>query len=251
MTTLGGGAFLVGLLMGSFVNVIVDRVPRRRSVLVGRSRCEQCGRALGVLELMPVLSYLFLRGRCRTCHRPIGWRTPVVEVATGLLFLAAVTLRGATLDGLRLAAYGALLLAIFFIDLEHRIVPNRLIYPAIAVRLADVLILQPQAAMDYLAGGALGLLAFLIPLLVYPGGMGMGDAKLAAFIGLLLGLVRTVAAVWISFVLGGAVAALLLLTGRKGRKDAIPFAPYLVSAALVVAFSRPQAWTGWLGGWLR
>lgn len=239
------GGFGLGLLVGSFVNLLVDRVPAHRPVLAGRSRCEGCGRALRPAELVPVLSFLWLRGRCRSCGAAIGWRTPAVELSVGLLFLAALALKGLTPEAARLTAYGSLLVAIFFIDLEHRIVPNRLVYPAAGLRLLDILILERAEWLNYLGGGLVGLLLFLVPILIYPAGMGMGDAKLGALIGLLLGVPRTLAALWLAFILGGLVAGLLLLTGRKGRKDAIPFAPYIVSAALIVALWQPASWT-WL-----
>lgn len=239
-------ALLVGLLVGRLVDLVVEQVPRGRPLQLDRFACRFCGRRLQPLELVPLLGYLSLGGRCGGCGAAIGWRTPAVEAAVGMLAVASLAVKGLSPEALRLFAYGSILLAILFIDLEHRIVPNRLLYPAVLVRLADMALFQPSEALGYLAGGVVGFLLFLLPILLYPAGMGMGDAKLAGFIGLLLGMPETLAAVWAAFVLGGVVAALLLVSGRKGRKDAIPFAPYLVFAALLVSLAAPQSLLSWL-----
>lgn len=226
---------LIGLFVGSFLNVAIDRVPRHEPILAGRSRCESCGTTLSAAELVPVASYLALRGRCRTCGAPIPFRILVVEALTGALF-GLIWLRfGLSVELLVATLYGSALVVIFFIDLEHRIVPNRLVYPLSAFRLVEVWI-TGASPWPYYLGGLVGLLVMGVITFAYPAGMGMGDVKLMGLIGLVVGFPQVLVVLFLSFILGGLGAAFLLATRLRGRKDAIPFAPYIVTASLATIF---------------
>ena len=231
---------LLGLVVSSFLNVCIDRLPARASIVSPPSHCPACGRRLAPLDLIPLLSYLFLRGRCRYCGAPIPRRVLLVEATTGLLFVLLWYRYGLSLQLLLATLYTCFFIVIFFIDLEHHLVLNRVIYPAIVVALLAIPITPNHDAVKLLAGGALGFgLLFLIAF-IYPAGMGMGDVKLATFIGLVVGFPAVFAALLFSFVAGGLVGGSLLLTGLKGRKDPIPFAPFLVAGGMVAMLYGQQ-----------
>ncbi|MGA9349657.1 MAG: prepilin peptidase [Anaerolineae bacterium] len=248
---------LLGLAISSFLNVCIDRLPERESIVSPPSHCPACGRRLAPFDLIPLLSYVLLRGRCRYCGAPIPRRVLLVESTTGLLFVLlwyryGFSLRqdfgepfGSAQDRLSRAAQGEplwLLLAtlytcffivIFFIDLEHHLVPNRVIYPAIVVALLAIPFDPGHSAKGLLLGGLIGFALLFLIAFVYPAGMGMGDVKLATFVGLVVGFPSVFVALFLSFVAGGLVGGGLLLTGLKGRKDPIPFAPFLVAGGMI------------------
>ncbi len=231
---------LLGLVVSSFLNVCIDRLPARASIVSPPSHCPACGRRLAPLDLIPLLSYLFLRGRCRYCGAPIPRRVLLVEATTGLLFVLLWYRYGLSLQLLLATLYTCFFIVIFFIDLEHHLVLNRVIYPAIVVALLAIPITPNHDVVELLVGGALGFgLLFLIAF-IYPAGMGMGDVKLATFIGLVVGFPAVFAALLFSFVAGGLVGGSLLLTGLKGRKDPIPFAPFLVAGGMVAMLYGQQ-----------
>ncbi|MDP2936483.1 MAG: prepilin peptidase, partial [Dehalococcoidia bacterium] len=240
--------FFVGLVVGSFLNVCIDRIPREESLVFPPSHCDICGHALSWLDLVPVLSYLGLSGKCRYCGEPLSWRLPVVELATGALFAGLALQLG---FNPRLAAaivYVSIFLIIFVVDMERQVIPNRLLYPALPVAgLLSLLWPPSEAARDALgfliavfqggdtvlaisqslAGGLAAFLVLLVPWLVFPSGIGSGDVKLAALVGLTTGFPLCLLAMLLSVVSGGLVAVVLLLSGSKGRKEPIPFGPFL------------------------
>ena len=231
---------LLGLIVSSFLNVCIDRLPERESIVSPPSHCPACGRRLAPFDLIPLFSYLLLRGRCRYCGAPIPRRVLLVEATTGLLFVLLWYRYGLSLRLLLATLYTCFFIVIFVIDLEHQLVLNRVIYPAIVVALLAVPITPNHDAVKLLGGGAIGLgLLFLIAF-IYPAGMGMGDVKLATFIGLVVGFPAVFAALLISFVAGGLVGGGLLLTGLKGRKDPIPFAPFLVAGGMAAMLYGEQ-----------
>ncbi len=231
---------LLGLIVSSFLNVCIDRLPERESIVSPPSHCPVCGRRLAPFDLIPLFSYLLLRGRCRYCGAPIPRRVLLVEATTGLLFVLLWYRYGLSLRLLLATLYTCFFIVIFVIDLEHQLVLNRVIYPAIVVALLAVPITPNHDAVKLLGGGAIGLgLLFLIAF-IYPAGMGMGDVKLATFIGLVVGFPAVFAALLISFVAGGLVGGGLLLTGLKGRKDPIPFAPFLVAGGMAAMLYGEQ-----------
>ena len=241
---------LLGLATGSFLNLISDRLPRGESILWPASHCDSCQKPLGFWDLVPVFSYLWLRGRCRYCRHPMSPRMPLVELTSGLLFglLYWHFEVGAQL-GVALA-YTSLLITIFVIDLEHGLVLNRLTYPGMGLALALSPLWPDLGPARALAGGGVGLALMLAPFLLSRGGMGMGDVKLGALLGLMTGYPRVFVVVLLSVVAGGAAAALLLGFRAKGRRDAIPFAPFLTTSAMVTLVWGESIWdwyTGFLG----
>jgi leader peptidase (prepilin peptidase) / N-methyltransferase len=242
---------LFGLVFGSFLTVVVYRVPRRQSIVAPRSACPACGAEIRPRDNIPVLSYLLLRGRCRACGARISPRYLFLEVATALLFAGASLRFHAAYKAGLLALFFAVMLAIAVIDVERRIVPNRIVYPSLV--LFGLLVAVGALAGDHLslAAAGLGFLAYggglLLVSLVAPGGMGMGDVKLAALIGLVLGALglRYVAVAAAAGILAGGLGAMALLVfKRASRKQAIPFGPYLAAGAVVAAFLAPRiaAW---------
>jgi leader peptidase (prepilin peptidase)/N-methyltransferase len=247
-------AGVLGLIVGSFLNVVIQRVPRNESLLRPRSRCPHCESAIRLWHNVPVLSWLVLRGRCATCQASIGARYPLVELGTAALFVAVTARLGLTAElpaYLYLAAVGV---ALAVIDIDLLRLPNAIVLPSYAVGL---LLLLPAAVAhgDWAAGlralaAMTALWAFYFALaFAVPGGMGFGDVKLAGLLGLYLGwlgwgsvLVGTFAA----FVLGGLVGVALMLLRRAGRKTAVPFGPHMLAGALLalLAGGPIAAWYG-------
>ena len=240
--------FAIGASVGSFLNVVADRLPMGGSLISPRSYCPSCKRSLPNLELVPILSYLWLRGRCRTCGESIPLRIVLVETVTALLFAAVYLRFGLTLEFLILSAAVSLLIVVAVIDIEHGLILNRIVLPSVAV----LLVLAPfwpqmdvprpflgSAGMvasmaNSLAAGGGAFLIFLVIGLAYPQGMGGGDVKLAGLVGLLVGFPGVLVALWGAVVSGGVVAISLLVLGKKGRKDAIPFGPFLSLGGIAV-----------------
>lgn len=239
--------FVLGAALGSFINVVIYRLPRGESLVAPGSRCPRCGAPIRPADNIPLLSFLLLRGRCRACRAAIGWRYPLVEAVAGAL-LALVWWRFAP-AGLwpitAAALFSLSLLAVFFIDLDHRIVPNAITYPGVAAGLALAL-LQQRFAPSLAA--ALGAGAFFFVIAVASrGGMGGGDIKLAAMMGAFLGWPATLVAVLSAFVLGAAAGLALIAAGRRSRKDAIPFGPALAVGGMVALLAGDVLLRWWWG----
>jgi leader peptidase (prepilin peptidase)/N-methyltransferase len=222
----------LGAAIGSFVNVCIDRLPRGESIVSPPSTCYACGRRLSAAELIPVISYLALRGRCRTCGTPIARRSPIVETGTAVMFGLIWIRFGASLQTMLVSAYACYLIATLVIDLEHHRILNKLTYPAIVVALVVSPFAPDRGLLETLAGGAIGCGILVLIALVYPGGMGMGDVKLGAFIGLAVGLPGILLALYLSFVLGGLITGILWLARVVRRRDPIAFGPFLAIGAL-------------------
>ena len=223
-----------GLAVGSFLNVIASRVPLRLPIGTSRSRCMSCSHELAARDNVPLLSYALLRGRCRYCSAAIPWRYPAVEAVTALLVVACGLRFGATGEAIVAAGFCVVLVVLSAIDIEHRIVPNRIVVPAAAAVLVAQTILYPSPEWALAALGASGFL--LAAALAYPKGMGMGDVKLALLLGAMLGRSVSVA-LMIGFFAALVPAAILALRhGSRARKIAIPFAPFLAFGAVVALF---------------
>jgi leader peptidase (prepilin peptidase) / N-methyltransferase len=229
-------AFLApGLVLGSFLNVVAARVPLRRSIVHPRSACMSCGTEIAWYDNVPLISWVLLRGRCRHCSARIPARYPLVELATGLLVAGCVWKFGLSLDALVAAFFCAALVAISATDLEHRIVPNRIVLPAAVVVLLAQTALHPSPEW---ALGAFGASFFLfLAALIYPAGMGMGDVKLALLMGAMLG--RTVPVALMAGMISALLPSLVLLArhGAKARKMGIPFAPFLALGSIAALFA--------------
>jgi leader peptidase (prepilin peptidase)/N-methyltransferase len=223
-----------GLAIGSFLNVLAARMPLKRSVVHPGSACMSCGTEIRWYDNVPLLSYALLRGRCRSCGTGIGLRYPAVELTTALLVAGCVLAFGLTADAAVAAVFCVSLVAVSATDLEHRIIPNKIVLPAAVVVLAAQTALHPSPEW---ALGALGASGFLfVAALAYPAGMGMGDVKLALLMGAMLG--RTVG---VALMLGMIVAlvpgvVLLAKHGQKARKMGIPFGPFLALGSVVALF---------------
>ncbi len=231
-------AAVVGLAVGSFLTVVVDRVPQKQSVIAPRSRCPSCGAAIADRDNVPVISYLLLRGRCRSCGDPIPAFYPLLETLTAVLFVAVARVYSSLPLAAGMSAFVAVMLALAAIDLRLHLIPNRITYPALAVFAVAVplgLLLDPPLdPLRGLAGAAIYGGGFLIVALIAPRGLGMGDVKLAALIGIVcgsLGLRFVGVAAGVAIVAGGLGGIVALLSGR-GRKSAIPFGPYLAGGAV-------------------
>jgi len=238
--------FLVpGLAVGSFLNVVAARVPLKRSIVHPGSACMSCGTQIAWYDNIPVLSYVLLRGRCRACDARIPLRYPLVEVVTAVLIAGCVWKFGLSGDAAVAAFFCAALVAVSATDLEHRIVPNRIVVPAAAIVLVAQTALHPSVEWVL---GALGASGFLfLAALVYPKGMGMGDVKLALLMGAMLG--RTVAVALMVGMVAAMVPSLVLLArhGAKARKMGIPFAPFLALGAVVALFAGHWLLDAYLG----
>jgi leader peptidase (prepilin peptidase)/N-methyltransferase len=244
-------AFVIaGLIVGSFLNVVIARLPERRSLWGPRSVCPGCGAMIVWHDNLPVLSFLALRGRCRACGMSIAWRYPIVEVATAGLFAASYIHFGLTPALGHALALLTLLVAITAIDLERQIIPDLLSLPGIVVGFVVGVTTGRVGWLDSLLGIAVGGALFFLIIVASGGGMGGGDMKLGAMLGAFLGWPVTLLAVFVAVLLGGALAIALLASGRRGRKDAIPFGPFLAAGGAVGLFWGPQAVAWYVRGFL-
>jgi leader peptidase (prepilin peptidase)/N-methyltransferase len=227
-------AALSGLVFGSFFNVVAYRLPLGQSIAVPGSHCPSCGVPIKRHDNVPVIGWLLLRGRCRACRTPISARYPIVEALTAVLAVAVVTVKHSPRDIVLGLVLVAVLVPTALIDLDNRIIPNKITLPAAVLAIGLGLALAPSQVPEQLIAGAAAGGFLLIFALAYPRGMGMGDVKLAAVLGLFLG--RSVAVAILAGVLAGAiigVAVMARLGVEKGRKTAIPFGPFLAVGALI------------------
>jgi leader peptidase (prepilin peptidase)/N-methyltransferase len=230
---------VLGMLVGSFAGVVAHRLPRGESPLTGRSRCDGCGATVAARDNVPVVSWLALRGHCRSCGDPIAARYPLVELGVGAGWVAAYLAfrdEGAAAVALG-CAFLATLAIITLTDLEHRIIPNAVLAPAAVLAVALVLVDDPGELPAHLLAAALAGGALLVVSLAYPRGMGMGDVKLAFVMGLYLG--RAVAPALLVGFAAGALWGLALIArhGAAARKRAVPFGPFLALGGVVGLFA--------------
>ncbi len=261
---------LLGLFVGSFINVCIDRLPKGESIISPPSHCSNCNHKLSVLELVPLFSYIWLRGRCHSCRASIPLRLPIVEGTTALLFTFLYWKFGLGLElGISLV-YTSLLVIIFVIDLENQLVLDKITYPAMALAFAfsffwlgigeagalgGRIISQAvssvageavgQAVLS-LVGGTFGLLAMALPFIIYRRGMGMGDVKLGALVGMMVGYPLVIVAILLSWIGGGLVAGILLALKIKSLKDPIPSATFLATSAMVTLLWGQAIWQWYL-----
>lgn len=249
--------FFVGLLFGSFLNVLIDRLAKNQSLFFPSSHCDHCKKPLAWYDLLPLASFFLLRGRCRHCQKPISWQYPVVELVTGILF-AFTALFVASPLGSRFATpqgwpdglpWGGILewvfmlfivssfVVIFFTDLKYGIIPDKVIFPAIGVCLLYFFLIHNSLFMLHLVSGLGAFLFFLAIYLLTKGrGMGFGDVKLAFLLGLFFGFPNIAFVVYIAFLTGAFVSIILMISKRKKLKETIAFGPFLVAASLLVFF---------------
>lgn len=227
--------FILGLFIGSFLNVLADRLPRNETIL-GRSHCDKCKKTLAWVDLIPLLSFIYLRGKCRYCFSKISIQYPVVELITGILFAFTIyylpitnSIANYLVSSIYYLIIVSALIVIFFADLRHGIIPDKIVFPAIGLSLVWIATSNQQLAFSYLLSGlGAGLFFFIIYLLTRGRGMGFGDVKFAFFIGFFLGFPAIIFALYIAFLTGAACGFILILWGKKKLKTAIPFGPFLV-----------------------
>jgi leader peptidase (prepilin peptidase)/N-methyltransferase len=241
-------AFVAGLAVGSFVTVVAHRVPRGESVVAPRSRCPFCGSQIAASDNVPVLSWLLLRGRSRCCNEPISPRYPLTELTLGALYAASVlVLWGDPTEVALGLVFVTALLAVTLTDLERRIIPNRILLVAAVAAVAIAAVGDPSSLPERaIASIAAGGVFFLVAL-AYPRGMGLGDVKLAAVMGLFLG--RDVAAAVLVALLAGSLVGLAMIAsqGSSARKRAIPFGPFLALGGVVGLLLGDQLVSWYLG----
>jgi leader peptidase (prepilin peptidase) / N-methyltransferase len=231
-------AALAGLCLGSFLNVVAHRLPAGASLVSPPSACPGCGAHIRPYDNVPVVSWLVLGGHCRACDTSISPRYPLTEAMTGALFAAVVIARGAShavwLDLIFVAA----LVAITRIDLEHQIIPNRIVAPLALAAIALIAVFEPHQLVGHLIAGAAAGGFLFAAVMAYPAGMGMGDVKLAAVMGLVLG--RAVAPAMFIALIAGTVVGIAVIAHkgvRDGRKTKVPFGPFLAFGSIVALFA--------------
>lgn len=241
-------AFLVGAVVGSFLNVCIHRLPREESIITPRSRCPACQTTIRAVDNIPLLSFLLLHGRCRACGNPISWRYPLVEALTGILFALTVARFGVTLQTAFPLLFLCGLVVVSFIDLDHQIIPNAVTLPGIPLGLLAGLRWEPPL-LDRLIGALVGA-GFLYLVLFYGGvlygqeAMGEGDLNLIAMVGAFLGWKAVAITILLGCLFGSAVGLGLMAVRRLGRRQHIPFGPFLSLGAVVALFwgERLMAW---------
>jgi leader peptidase (prepilin peptidase)/N-methyltransferase len=234
-------AALAGLTVGSFLNVVIYRLPRHESLVTPGSHCPGCGVAIKRYDNVPVLGWLALRGHCRSCKAWISPRYPIVEATTAALAVSVVLVRHSTHDVALGLALVAVLVPVALIDYDHRIIPNKLTLPAAIVAIGIGLVTRPAGVPEQLISGAAAGGFLLVFALAYPRGMGMGDVKLAAVLGLFLG--RSVAVAMLSGVLIGAIVGGVVMARvgvSAGRKTAVPFGPFLALGGVIALLVGPE-----------
>ena len=238
-------AFVFGVCIGSFLNVCIYRLPMSKSIVHPRSMCPSCGNTIRFYDNIPIISYVWLRGRCRFCSTPISIRYPLVEAMSGLFCLCVYLKFGLTSQAVIYFAFIATLLVITFIDIDHRIIPDVISLPGIPVFFLASLNLPTLTYVDSLlgilaGGGILYLVAFAYSLLTKKEGMGGGDIKLLAMIGALIGWKGVFFTIFVSSAVGTVSGMVIMLMTRQGMKLAVPFGPFLAIGAISYVFFGPQ-----------
>jgi leader peptidase (prepilin peptidase)/N-methyltransferase len=227
---------LLGIAVGSFLNVCIDRLPKNQSLITPPSHCSSCQKRLSLADLIPVFSYLWLRGRCRYCQAPIPIRILWVEIATGAVFAFLYWHYGFSGELAVAVFYFCLFIVLLVIDLEQHILPNKLVYPGAVVALILSVFLSRLEIVPSIAsaaaGGGIGLGIFMAIVVFSRGGMGWGDVKMAALIGMVVGYPLIFVAILLAVVSGGLVAWIMIITRARSRKQSIPFGPFLSLSAM-------------------
>jgi leader peptidase (prepilin peptidase)/N-methyltransferase len=245
---------LLGLFVGSFLNVVIYRVPAGESVVKPRSRCPRCGKQIGALDNIPVLSWLILRGKCRNCSMPISARYPAIELGTGVLFGAMGWWLGLSWQLPAFLYLVGIGISLSMIDLDTRRLPNSIVLPSYPVSLALLLVPTvidgrwPDLGRGVL-GGVIAFAIYFALAMIYPAGMGFGDVKLAGVLGLYLGWVgwaSVAVGIFAAFIVGAIVGIALMIVRRGGRKTVIPFGPFMFVGALIGLWLGPALLT-WYG----
>ena len=231
---------MFGAVVGSFLNVVIHRLPLGESLVHPRSRCPSCGTQIAGYDNIPIVSWLVLRGRCRHCQAPISPRYPAVELLTAVAFAAVVLVGGLDDDLVLELPFVAALIALAGIDYDHKLLPNRIVYPLAVWGLVATVLVDRDDLVEHLVAGAGAFLFLFLAVLAYPRGMGMGDVKLAGAMGLYLG-VSVIPALLIAFLSGSIVGIVILAReGAAARKKAVPFGIFLALGGIVAVLVGPE-----------
>nr|MBI5456082.1 prepilin peptidase [Candidatus Levybacteria bacterium] len=245
--------FLIGLFVGSFLGVLVDRIPKKKNFIKGRSHCENCKKELGVLDLIPVLSFIFLKGKCRYCHARLPYFYPIIEICTGIIFALTyifliLNSQFSIFNPLSLITllYYLLIVSsfivIFFTDLKYGIIPDKIIFLAIAVNIFYLLIFNSSFLILHLVSGFGAFIFFVLISYIFfsitkKQGMGGGDIKLSFLLGLFLGFPGIIVALYLAFLTGGVLSIILIVWKKKAfLKDTLPFGPFLIAGTVISLF---------------
>lgn len=247
--------FVLGTFVGSFLNVCIYRLPRGRSIVTPSSRCPSCGTPISFRDNVPILSYLFLGGKCRSCGQRISPRYPFVELLNGVLYAAVLWRVGVGWHTPLYLAFVSALIVITFIDMDYQIIPDSISLPGTAVGIAaGIFILNDPyvagarlGAINTLAGSALGFGLYYLIAVLSRGGMGGGDIKLMAMIGAFLGWKGVLMTTFAGSVLGSIIGVFLMTAKGKGRKTRIPFGPFLAVGALISLLAGREILHWYLG----
>jgi leader peptidase (prepilin peptidase)/N-methyltransferase len=231
---------LLGALIGSFLNVVAHRLPRSESLVTPASHCPSCDAPVRPWDNVPVISWLLLRGKCRSCGVRISPRYPLVELLTAVAFAAVVAVNGFDEDLLLELPFVAALIALAAIDLDHRLLPNKIVYPLAAYGVVATLLVDRADLAENLIAGAGAFTFLFLAVLAYPRGMGMGDVKLAGAMGIYLGL-SVIPALLIAFLAGSVVGLTMIAReGASARKKAVPFGVFLALGSIVAVLAGPE-----------
>ncbi|MFP4662183.1 MAG: prepilin peptidase [Halanaerobiales bacterium] len=226
--------FITGLIFGSFLNVIIYRLPREESIVFPASHCPSCQNTLQAIDLIPVLSFVFYRGKCRYCKEKISWQYPFVELLTGILLLLLYMKYYFTTEFVIYGLLVLVLIAISVIDFKLRIIPNKITYPGVIIAFILSVFFEHITILSSLLGILIPAGLFLLIALIYQKGLGMGDVKLVALIGAVLGWQYTLLAIFIGSFIGAIIGITLILTKIMDRRVQIPFGPYISFGTIIV-----------------
>ncbi|AOV07603.1 prepilin peptidase [Sporosarcina ureilytica] len=228
--------FIYGIVFGSFFNVVGLRVPKKESIVLPSSQCTVCHRTLRAIDLIPIFSYLFLRGKCRGCQTKISPVYPLMEFITGILFALAYGMLGFSLELIVALLFISLLVIITVSDIAYMLIPNKILFPFAIVLVILRIIVPLSPWWSSIVGAIVGFGVLFVIALLSKGGMGGGDVKLFFVIGLVLGPIQTLLTLFLASLIGTFVGLIILKKTRKGRKTPIPFGPSIAVAALIVYF---------------
>jgi len=226
----------LGIIIGSFLNVVIYRLPEGKSIIYPPSHCPKCNKRLKMIDLIPVLSYLSTRGKCRYCKEKISFQYPFVELLTGFLFLSAYLKFGLNIKLIFMLILLSSLIVISFIDYKFMIIPNVITYPGVIIGLLYAIIFEYINIINSLLGIFIPAFLLLIIALIFRGGMGIGDIKLVAMLGAFLGYKYTLAAIFIGSVFGSIIGLTLMSLGILKKKSRIPFGPFICIGAVLMIF---------------
>lgn len=232
-------ALIFGLIIGSFLNVCIYRLPRKESIINPGSHCPKCNRPLQVIDLIPIISFIIYRGKCRYCRQKISWQYPIVELITGLIFFLIVEKYGISLKACSYLIISAIAIVAAFIDLHWQIIPNTLVLFGLGLGIIIIIFLRPfswSPLLGFLAGGLI-----MLALYIFSGGMmGLGDVKYMALIGLYIGWPTILMVMLLSYTIGAVISLFLLLARLKKMKDAIPLGPFISLGAIITIIWGPK-----------